>query len=82
MGRDKGIGKVHPSNWIFPTMACLTALLTVLVTFCGKKEEKVPERKVVRPVKIMTVMSGGVNQIILAKAAGFTNGSSETAYGQ
>ena len=57
MGRDKGRRKVHPSNWIFPTMACLTALLTVLVTSCGKKEEKVPERKVVRPVKIMTIMS-------------------------
>ena len=57
MGRDKGIRKVHPTNRIFPTMACLTALLTVLVTSCGKKEETVPERKVVRPVKIMTIMS-------------------------
>jgi hypothetical protein len=53
MGRDKGIRKGHPTSRIFPTMACLTALLTVLVTSCGKKEEKVPERKVVRPVKTL-----------------------------
>jgi RND family efflux transporter MFP subunit len=37
--------------------AAFAALLLVFVTSCGKKEEKVPEKKVVRPVKIMTIMS-------------------------
>jgi RND family efflux transporter MFP subunit len=38
-------------------MACLVIPSVLFVTSCGKKEEKVPQKKVIRPVKIMTVVS-------------------------
>ena len=50
MKPDKRI-RDHSPKWIFPIMAYLAVLLVLLVTSCGKKEEKVPERKLVRPVK-------------------------------
>ena len=57
MKPDKRTRSDHSPNWTFPMTAAFAALLLVFVTSCGKKEEKVPEKKVVRPVKIMTIMS-------------------------
>jgi RND family efflux transporter MFP subunit len=39
--------------------AAFAVLLVLLVTSCGKKEEQKVVREVVRPVKIMTIMSSG-----------------------
>jgi hypothetical protein len=58
MNRGKSIRSGYPRNWIFPLMACLVIPLVLFVTSCGKKEEKGPQKQVVRPVKIMTVVSG------------------------
>jgi len=57
MKPDKRIRSDHSPNWIFPIMAYLAVLLVLLVTSCGKKEEQKVTREVIRPVKIMTVMS-------------------------
>lgn len=38
-------------------MTCLIAALALLLSSCGKEKEKAPEKKVVRPVKIMTITS-------------------------
>ena len=58
MKPGKRIRNAHSSNWTAPTMVCLIAVLAVLVTSCGKGEEKVTE-EVIRPVKTMTVASSG-----------------------
>jgi hypothetical protein len=50
----KRIRNVLSSNRTFPAITCSIAILAVLITSCSKEEEKVPEKKVVRPVKIMT----------------------------
>jgi RND family efflux transporter MFP subunit len=55
----KRIRNVLSSNRTFPAITCSIAILAVLITSCSKEEEKVPEKKVVRPVKIMTVTSSG-----------------------
>ena len=57
MKPDKRIRSDHSPNWIFPIMAYLAVLLVLLVTSCGKKEEQKVTREVIRPVKIMTIMS-------------------------
>jgi hypothetical protein len=38
---------------MFPLMACLVIPSMLLVTSCDKKEEKAPQKKVVRPVKAL-----------------------------
>lgn len=49
--------KVLLSNRALPVMTRLIAILEDLATSCDKEKEKLPEKKVVRPGKIMTVTS-------------------------
>ena len=58
MKLSKKIRKIHSSWWTFPAFICLTAVLTVLVTSCGKEEDQTT-KEVVRPVKTMTITPSG-----------------------
>lgn len=42
-----------------PGAVCLIGTLALFLISCGKKEEEVTKRKVVRPIKIMKVTSSG-----------------------
>lgn len=54
----------RPSNGLSPTtqrcrgIICLCAVIVLLLSSCGKEEEKAVKPEVVRPVKIMTLTSG------------------------
>jgi RND family efflux transporter MFP subunit len=58
MKLSKKIRKIHSSWWTFPALICLTVVLTVLVTSCGKEEDQAT-KEVVRPVKTMTITPSG-----------------------
>jgi RND family efflux transporter MFP subunit len=48
-----------PTNRVFPAIVYLITFVALLATSCGKEEEKTTIAEVVRPVKVMTVASGG-----------------------
>ncbi len=56
---DFGIIKFKPFDMTSFALAGLIAVLLIFVTSCGKEEAKVTEKKVVRPVKMMTLTSSG-----------------------
>jgi len=58
MKSHKRMRKVCSSNLNFLKMACLVAIFGIFASSCGKEEKEVTEKRVVRPVKIMTLASG------------------------
>lgn len=59
MRLNRGKGRNPPTKEVFPAIVCLVTFVALLVTSCGKEEEKAPVSEVVRPVKVMTVVSSG-----------------------
>jgi multidrug efflux system membrane fusion protein len=54
-----GIKKFGSSVMTSYVLVCLVAIFTFFVSSCGKEEAKVIEKKVVRPVKILTLTPSG-----------------------
>jgi RND family efflux transporter MFP subunit len=54
-----GIKKVKSLDMTSFVLVCLIAIFTFFVTSCGKEEKVVAEKRVVRPVKMMTLASKG-----------------------
>jgi RND family efflux transporter MFP subunit len=55
----KGKERNPPTKHMFPAMVCLTFFIVLLATSCGREEEKSTVAEVVRPVKVITIDSGG-----------------------
>ena len=59
MRLNRGKERNPPINRVFPAIVCLIAFVVLLAASCGKEEEKAAVSEVVRPVKVMTVVSSG-----------------------
>ncbi|MBW2066909.1 MAG: biotin/lipoyl-binding protein [Deltaproteobacteria bacterium] len=55
MQQTKGFLKVCS----IPVAACLVGTLILSLVSCGKKEEELPKKEVVRPIKMLKVASSG-----------------------